>query len=90
VYAELYYPNTEFPELEKYAKSRAGDLYFLTYIDIPWEADSIRDLPNERDVHFKAFESKLITYNLPFVLLKGNENLRFEKAKEHLEKLIRE
>ena len=46
--------------LEKYALENTYDLYFLTYIDTPWEADDLRDKPNERELMFKAFEEALI------------------------------
>ena len=43
VYSEEYYSGTCDSLLEKYALKNTYDLYFLTYIDTPWEADDLKD-----------------------------------------------
>lgn len=88
VYSEAYYNGTCDPLIEKYALLNAYDLYFLTYIDTPWEADDLRDKPHERERMFKAFEQALITHNKPYVLLKGNLKDRLNEATKHIDKLI--
>ena len=88
VYSESYYSNTCDPLLEKYAIKNQYDLYFLTYIDVPWVADDLRDKPNERERMFKAFEAALIKYDKPYVLLKGNKKERLEIAVKHIDELI--
>ena len=67
VYSEAYYSGTCDPILDKYAVENTYDLYFLTYIDVPWEADDLRDKPNERDRMFNAFENALKKYKRPYV-----------------------
>ncbi|MEM9680258.1 MAG: ATP-binding protein [Bacteroidota bacterium] len=88
VYSEAYYLGYADPMLEKYAIQNTYDLYFLTYIDTPWEADDLRDKPDERERMFAAFESALIQYKRPYVLLKGNEKERLSLAKYHIDKLL--
>ncbi|MFD1017264.1 AAA family ATPase [Winogradskyella rapida] len=88
VYSEAYYRGTCDPILDKFAKKNSYDLYFLTYIDIPWEADDLRDKPDERERMFEAFESALINHNKPYVLLKGNKKERFDLAVQHIDQLI--
>ncbi len=88
VYSEVYYSGTCNPILEKYALENNYDLYFLTYIDTPWEADDLRDKPDERLQMFKAFEASLIKYNRPYVLLKGDKQERLRIAEEHIDKLL--
>ena len=88
VYSEAYYAGICDPILEKYAIENTYDLYFLTYIDVPWEADDLRDKPNERERMFKAFEDALKQYNRPYVLLKGDKKERLEIAVKHIDKLI--
>ena len=90
VYSESYYSNTCDPLLEKYAIENQYDLYFLTYIDVPWEADDLRDKPLEREHMFEAFQAALIKYDKPFVLLKGDKKDRLETAVKHIDKLIEE
>lgn len=88
VYSEAYYLGTCDPILEKYALENNYDLYFLTYIDVPWEADDLRDKPNEREKMFKAFESALQEHNKPYVLLKGGKEERLKKAITHINQLL--
>ncbi|WP_242203895.1 AAA family ATPase [Aestuariivivens insulae] len=89
VYSEAYYLGTCDPMLEKYALENTYNLYFLTYIDIPWEADDLRDKPNEREHMFNAFQDTLIKYNRPYVLLKGNKKERLEESIRHIDKLLK-
>jgi len=89
VYSEAYYIGTCDPVLEKYALENTYDLYFLTYIDTPWEADDLRDKPEEREAMFNAFRDTLIKYNRPYVLLKGDKKARLETAVKHIDKMIK-
>ena len=77
------------PLLEKYALKNTYHLYFLTYIDVPWEADDLRDKPNERERMFKAFEEALQKYDRPYVVLKGNKKERLTKAVFHIDQLLK-
>lgn len=87
VYSEFYYKKC--PDiLHKYALKHTYDLYFLTYIDLPWEADNIRDKPLERNEMFRAFEQALIANNKPYILLKGSMKNRFDTAVKHIDTLI--
>ncbi len=90
VYSEAYYTGSCDPILEKYALENTYDLYFLTYIDTPWEADDLRDKPDERELMFKAFEDTLIKYNRPYVLLKGDKKERLKLAVKHIDKLLKD
>ena len=89
VYSEAYYLGYCDPLLEKYALQNKYDLYFLTYIDTPWEADDLRDKPNQREAMFKAFKDTLDTYNKPYVLLKGSKDQRLKTAVKHIDKLLK-
>ncbi|MGC1203368.1 MAG: ATP-binding protein [Flavobacteriaceae bacterium] len=88
VYSEAYYLGSCDPILEKYALKNKYDLYFLTYIDTPWEADDLRDKPEERKAMFEAFENELIKHKRPYVLLKGDKKTRLETAVNHINKLL--
>ncbi len=88
VYSEEYYSGTCDPLLEKYALKNTYDLYFLTYIDTPWEADDLRDKPEERQEMFEAFKAALVKYNKPYVLLKGDKQTRLELATKHINQLL--
>ncbi|WP_040280485.1 AAA family ATPase [Psychroserpens damuponensis] len=88
VYSETYYSGVCDPLLEKYALENKYDLYFLTYIDTPWEADDLRDKPEERLSMFQSFQEALIKYNKPYVLLKGDKKTRLETAITHIDELL--
>ena len=65
-------------------------MYFLTYTDTPWEADDLRDKPNERQEMFDTFESALKKYNRPYIILKGNKKTRLKTAINAIDKLLEE
>lgn len=87
VYSEYYY-NGFCPEfIQKEAAKNDTNIYLLTYIDIPWEADILRDQPNNREEMFHIFEAELKKRNFPYQILKGNEGERFNKAVEIIDAL---
>lgn len=90
VYSESYYGGVVDPNLNKYAIENQYDLYFLTYIDTVWEADDLRDKPNERQVMFNTFENALKKYNRSYIILKGNKKIRLQNAIKAIDKLLNE
>lgn len=88
VYSEAYYLGYCDPLLEKYALENTYDLYFLTYIDIPWEKDDLRDKPDDRERMFDYFKNTLEKYNRNFVILKGDKKERLTTAVNHINKLL--
>lgn len=89
VYSQAYYDDFCDPELHKYALKAKYDLYFLTYIDVPWVADDLRDRPEQREEMFIRFKSALDQNELPYVILKGNPDQRFARAVKEVEKLLK-
>ena len=88
VYSEAYYIGSCDPLLEKYALQNTYNLYLLTNIDIPWEADDLRDKPNERKKMFEFFHDTLKQYNRNFIILTGSKEERLKTAIKHIEKHI--
>ncbi|MCL6267520.1 DUF4301 family protein [Flagellimonas myxillae] len=88
VYSEAYYLGHCDPLLEKYALENTYDLYFLTYIDTPWEPDDLRDKPNERQRMFDYFHDTLKKYDRNFVILKGDKATRLATAVKQIDKLL--
>lgn len=85
-YSEMYYGYAE-SWLEDAVEQLHYDFYFLTDVDVPWEADDLRDKPNERSESFTFFKKKLEENSKPYVVLSGNQEKRFEKALHWLEKI---
>lgn len=89
VYSEAYYDGFCEPGLLKHALNNHYHVYFLTYIDVPWTPDDLRDKPNDREGMFSRFEKALQLHNKPYVVLKGDENERFETAVSIIDQLLK-
>lgn len=90
VYSEEYYGGFVNPKLDEAAVKNTYDLYLLTYIDTPWEADDLRDRPDLREEMFTAFENALKKYNRPYILLKGDLRTRLKTATKAIDKILAE
>lgn len=87
VYSETYYGGMCDPLLEKYAIKNTYDLYFLTYIDVPWEKDDLRiDLKNV--MKCLCILKGLDKYNRPYLVLKGDKKTRLQTAVEAINNLL--
>lgn len=89
VYSEYYYDGfcPEFISAE--ATKNDTSIYLLTYIDIPWESDILRDRPNDRKEMFRIFETELNKQGFPYEVLKGKEEKRFNRAVEIIDALLK-
>jgi NadR type nicotinamide-nucleotide adenylyltransferase len=59
---------------------RKYDLYLLTYIDIPWISDPLREHPDRREELYNIYLSEMKDQPVPFVEVKGNEQQRMKTA----------
>ncbi|SDS47423.1 ATP-binding protein [Gramella sp. MAR_2010_147] len=89
VYSEAYYNNYCDPQLLKHALNNNYDLYFLTYIDVPWKPDDLRDKPHDREKMFQKFQNTLEKYQKPYFILRGNREVRFKNAVKKIDELIK-
>ena len=89
VYSRAYYEDYCESSVLKHALKAQYDLYFLTYIDVPWVEDDLRDRPQQRELMFSKFQKALEENNLPYVLLKGTHRERFATAVKIVEKLLK-
>ena len=88
VYSEAYYDGWCPELLHIFALENTYDLYILTYIDTPWEADDLRDRPEQREEMFTYFKAALDRYDRPYLLAKGPVAQRMELATQHINKLL--
>jgi HTH-type transcriptional repressor of NAD biosynthesis genes len=63
------------------------DKYFLFDIDVPWIADGLRDLSNQREAMLKIFEDELTKRQIQFVRVKGDWKEREKIIKTELDSL---
>ena len=88
VYSSAYYGGFVDPILEKAATENTYNLYLLTYIDTPGEADDLRDRPEQRLEMFEAFQKALDQHQRPYLLLKGDKESRLKKAVEAIDAIL--
>ena len=88
VYSQIYFDGYCDPQLLKHALKADYDLYLLTYIDIPWIKDDLRDRPGEREYMFGRFQDTLDAYDLPYRIIRGNYQERFDSAVAIIKNLI--
>ncbi|MGY5354103.1 AAA family ATPase [Wenyingzhuangia sp. IMCC45467] len=88
VYSETYYNGFVDNDLEVAAINNQYHLYLLTYIDVPWEADDLRDRPEQREEMFLAFENALKKYKKPYLILKGDKKTRLKNAIQVIDRLL--
>lgn len=84
VYSEYYFDGYCPSEIVKACEENHYDHYFLTQVDVPWQADDLRDRPYDREKLFRIFERELLINKLPFTLLEGTEEERLRKAAQVL------
>lgn len=68
--------------------SRKYDLYLLTYIDVPWEADPQREHPDRREELYKIYLNELKATNAPFTEIRGEREERRNAAMEAIDHLL--
>ena len=56
------------------------DLYLLCAPDIPWEFDPLREHPEMREELFIIYREKLVALKLPFVVVEGLGEDRYQRA----------
>lgn len=89
VYSEAYYDGYCDPLLLKHALNNHYHLYFLTYIDVPWTPDDLRDKPHDRERMFQRFHNALDQSNKPYIILKGDRETRLKIAIKEIDQLIK-
>jgi len=71
VYSYLYYGKCH-PQIERAALTHHYHTLFLTYVDVPWQPDDLRDKPHERESVFAFFEQHLNAHSIQYHILKGS------------------
>ncbi len=76
------------PAILDLIRKRKYDLYLLTYIDIPWTSDPLREHPEMREELFGMYLEEMNNQSAPFVIVKGLGEQRIQSALEAVEKHI--
>jgi NadR type nicotinamide-nucleotide adenylyltransferase len=70
------------------AQRRAGHLYLLMNIDVPWVADSLRDHGDRRPEMHALFRQNLEKFCLPYAEINGQSDTRFASAVRMVDALL--
>lgn len=89
VWSEHKYQSCHHWILEEIAR-RTYDLYVLTYIDVPWVDDPQREHPQPemRLYFFLIYLDIVIHSQVPWILVKGNEQQRLHTAVKEIEGML--
>lgn len=68
--------------------SRKYDLYLLTYIDIPWISDPLREHPDQREVLYSIYLNEMKNQSVPFLEVKGTREQRRAVAANAVKALL--
>ncbi|NNE25910.1 MAG: ATP-binding protein [Saprospiraceae bacterium] len=64
------------------------DLVLLSYPDVEWSEDPLRESPNDRMGLFQRFKSELEAHNLPYIVINGTGSTRLENAIDIINKKL--
>lgn len=76
------------PEILDEIKERKYDLYLLTYIDIPWESDPMREHPERREELYQIYLNEMKNQPVPFVEIKGDRESRQQTAVDAVQRIL--
>ncbi|MDB4152321.1 ATP-binding protein [bacterium] len=88
IWSETHFDGYCDPKIRAAVNQVHYDLYLLTGIDIPWEADDLRDRPKDREQMFKYFKIKLKEQQFAYKHIKGGRENRVKQAITTIDSII--
>jgi len=76
-------------QILRWIQDRHYDLYLLTFIDIPWEEDPLREHPHYRQELYELYLQTLKNQPVPFIEIKGERVQRRQAAVNAVETLMK-
>lgn len=74
--------------IDNYLKSAYRKAYLITYHDIPWEFDPLRENPHIRPYLFDWYVKEVEKLNIPYCIIKGQGNERVENVIHFIRSII--
>lgn len=89
VWSEAKYGECD-PRILQMIAERQYDLYLLTYIDIPWTDDPLREhpLPSEREYFYSIYRDVVINSGVPWADVRGDYDQRLKTAVDAVKRLL--
>ena len=75
------------PWIVEQSEHRHYDLWLLCSPDIPWEADPLRENPDDRDRLFAVYVAMLERLGKPFTVISGDRDERLRSAKQAIDRI---
>ena len=72
------------PMIVDFWKKNLPSAYLLCKPDIPWVYDPQRENPTDRHRLFSIYEEEIMATGIPYIIIEGNFEERYEKAKAYL------
>ncbi len=76
------------PAILQEIATRPYDLYLLTYVDIPWEYDPMREHPDQREQLYSIYLEEMKSQSVPFVEIKGDRCERQQLARKSVSEML--
>lgn len=77
------------PQVEEWFHLQNIDAYLLLVPDLPWEPDPLRENPTMLNELFDLFYKKIEVSNVPFFIIKGQDNQRNIHALQAVDSLLK-
>jgi NadR type nicotinamide-nucleotide adenylyltransferase len=88
IWAEFKYKQC--PEwIKEHITKRKYALHLLTYPDIPWQEDPLREHPHLREELFELYKKELDIQSVPYIIISGPPEERLQKAITAIEVIIK-
>ena len=87
VWSDIKFGHTD-PEILGEMKLASYDLHLLTYIDVPWVDDPLREHPDKRELLFDIYQKELKAAGVPFVEIRGDAQARLMSAVAAVDALL--
>jgi len=79
IWSEFKYGDCD-PWILQQLNMNQPSIYILTYFDIPYEKDPLRETPEKRPELFDLYEKALKESDSPYLVVRGNQSQRLEQS----------
>ena len=87
VWSQVKYGHCD-PWVAQQLQMHRADAYLLTYFDIPYEEDPLREHPEMRPELFDMYDAELRAHGVNYKVVRGNANERLEQAVRYINTII--
>lgn len=87
VWSEFKYGNCD-PWILQQLDMNKADLYLLTFFDVPYEDDPLRESPQYRPQLFDIYEKELKAYGVNYKVIQGSTQKRLESAIQSINTIL--